>query len=299
LVSAAEQELAIAANVQRRIHRLHVEANLGTLACSWAVFWRILDERSQRKRLARAPARRFALRRSRRRSNCPFAVMLRFKSAPVAPLTGMPESSSALKALVAVARALRSSCARKPARRFLPCSAAAPDSPRAGAELGHRIGDRIVETPFSVLNSDVREGCIALEGQIGDRLAEVTVVVHDLIDRVAQGEEFLAVGGRRHLHFGHRQGITADGRKSGGSLRFGRQLRRRASRQLVEEQRDAVRELLASGGAFWALRDLQLAAHDQIVAVVEEKDCACQLCMSVERSRIRSLRNVRSWRRSL
>jgi hypothetical protein len=46
------------------------------------------------------------------------AVKLRFRRAPVAPPMGMPESSSALREVVAVVRALRSSCARNPARRF-------------------------------------------------------------------------------------------------------------------------------------------------------------------------------------
>ena len=41
--------------------------------------------------------------------------------------------------------------------------------------------------------------------------------------------------------------------------------------QLVDKQRNAVRELLFRGRPFWPLRDLQLAPLDQFVTVVGQE----------------------------
>ena len=77
------------------------------------------------------------------------------------------------------------------------------------AELGHGICDRIVET--AVQRTKLRDGerRIPLERQIGDRLAENSVVVNHLVDRVPQAEKVLSMSGGAHSHLRQGQRISA------------------------------------------------------------------------------------------
>ena len=138
------------------------------------------------------------------------AVRLRFRTAPVAPLMGMPDSSSARSERLPSARALRSSCARKPARRFSSalCWRASSES-RWKLNSVDGVGDRVVEA--AVQRPELRRGerGIALERQVGDGLAQVAVVVDDLVDRVAEREQVLAVRRGGHPHFGQGERIAA------------------------------------------------------------------------------------------
>jgi len=98
------------------------------------------------------------------------------------------------------------------------------------------------------------------------------VVVDDLIDRVTELEQLPAMGLGTHADLGQGQRIAA-GRPGDadafralvGFLCF------EGARQLVDEQRNAVRELLFRGRPFWPLRDLQLAPLDQFVTVVGQE----------------------------
>ena len=140
------------------------------------------------------------------------------------------------------------------------------------AELGDRVGDGVVQAAIEGAELVDRERRIALERQVGDGLAEVAVVVDDLVDGKAQLQQFLAVRGGAHAHFRQGEGIAARG--PGDAHAFGRFVglfRFQRSRQLVEEQRNAVRKLCSRGGSFRPLGDLVLAARDQLVAIVSQE----------------------------
>ena len=76
-------------------------------------------------------------------------------------------------------------------------------------ELGDCIGNGIVQTPIQGSELANRERGITLERQVGDRLAEVTVIVDDLIDRVTELEQLPAMGLGTHADLGQGQRIAA------------------------------------------------------------------------------------------
>src|SRR6476620_8768656 len=97
------------------------------------------------------------------------AVRLRFRTAPVAPLMGMPESSSARREVVAVARGVAQLVRQEPGAPVLLCTVLASQAGLAlETELGHGVGDGVVEA--AVQRPELRRGerGIALEREVGD-----------------------------------------------------------------------------------------------------------------------------------
>ena len=76
-------------------------------------------------------------------------------------------------------------------------------------ELGDSIRDGVVQAPIQGSEFIDGERHIPFERQVGDGLAEITVVVDDLIHGVPHLEEFLPVGSGRHPHFGQGQHVAA------------------------------------------------------------------------------------------
>jgi hypothetical protein len=71
------------------------------------------------------------------------------------------------------------------------------------------IGDRVVQAAIQRSKLGDRKGCVAIECQLGDRLTQITIVVHDLIDGKAQLQELLAMCRSADPDFGQRQRISA------------------------------------------------------------------------------------------
>jgi hypothetical protein len=113
---------------------------------------------------------------------------------------------------------------------------------------------------------------IALESQVGHRLAQVAIVMDDLVDGISKLQQLLAMRGGRHAHLGEHRRHTAGcpgnplaGRAFAGLIRLQR------LGELVQEHRNAVPELARRGRPPRPARHLLLAATDQLVAIVREK----------------------------
>ena len=89
--------------------------------------------------------------------------------------------------------------------------------------LGDGAGDGAVEAPFSRPKSSVLIGALGFHGELGDRLADVAVVVHHLRDRQPLEEQVVAVQER---------GLAdLEARRLSAAQRV---------HQLIQEERDAV-----------------------------------------------------------
>ena len=151
------------------------------------------------------------------------------------------------------------------------------------AELGDCRGDRVVQAPVQRAELVDAERRIPLRREVGDRLAEVTVVVDDLVDRVAERQQLPAMTGRgdRHLRAAGRldPGRTGDPQAVDGLALL---VRLERLPELIDEVRDPVLQLLFGRGPKGALGGLGLAARDQVVAVVRQE--AMHLCRAHHRN---------------
>lgn len=116
--------------------------------------------------------------------------------------------------------------------------------------LRHRAGDGVVETQVECLKVRGGDRGALLDRHLGDRLTHVSIVVDDLRDREALTQEVRAVLRRR----------SAD-----GTLVF--ELRLQRGRELIEEQRDAVLELVRGGPRCHASADARAATLDDLLPI--------------------------------
>ena len=148
-------------------------------------------------------------------------------------------------------------------------------------ELGDSVRDGVVQAPIQGSEFIDGERHIPFERQVGDGLAEIPVVVDDLIHGVPHLEEFLPVGGGCHPHLGQGERVAArrprDPKALGIVIGF---LRPQRSRELLQEQGNALGELLGGGGALGALLDLPPTSRDELVSVAGEKFVHGRLSMN-------------------
>jgi hypothetical protein len=85
-------------------------------------------------------------------------------------------------------------------------------------ELRDCVGDRVVETAVQRAELFDRERRVELDRQVGDGLAEIAVVVDDLVDGVAEVQELLAMGRGRHADLRQSRHVAA--RRSGDQDAF-------------------------------------------------------------------------------
>jgi hypothetical protein len=78
-----------------------------------------------------------------------------------------------------------------------------------GDELGHGIGDGVVEASVQRPELDDRERRVALDRQVGDGLAQVAVVMNHLVDGVAELQKLPAVRGRGDTDLGQLRHVAA------------------------------------------------------------------------------------------
>jgi hypothetical protein len=141
-----------------------------------------------------------------------------------------------------------------------------------GSELGHRVGNRIVQTAVQGAELIDRKRGIPLDGQVSDGLAQVPIVMNDLIDRVAEPQQFATVDGCRNAHLRKRRSVASGWTRyaqttCGVTVVLGRQ----GARQLVEEHRNAIQQLLTSGTPRRPQRNLVLTSLDEFVAIVQQE----------------------------
>ncbi len=139
-------------------------------------------------------------------------------------------------------------------------------------ELAHRVGDRVVKAAVERAELVDRERRVAFDGEVGDGLAEVAVVVHDGLHGEAESQQFPAMRGGAHADLRQR-GRVATRRAGNPDALVGQAelLGAEGAGELVEEHRDAVGELRGRGGASRALGHLCLASFDQVRAVVQQE----------------------------
>jgi len=96
--------------------------------------------------------------------------------------------------------------------------------------------------------------------------------VHDLVDGVAQVQQLVPVRRRRDADLGQRARVPAG--RTGNPPAF-RHVARffglERARQLLQEHRDAVGQLLRGGGPEGPERDLAFAAGDEFFSVVGQE----------------------------
>ena len=106
--------------------------------------------------------------------------------------------------------------------------------------------------------------------ELGDRLADVAVVVHDLLDAEPELQQVPAMRG----------GALADGglrvvTRPGGAIRSVRTLRLERGRKLRQEVRHPVLQLGRIDGRRRSAGDLGARARDELCSVVPEKLIEC------------------------
>ncbi|MBG6077089.1 hypothetical protein IWX85_002933 [Polaromonas sp. CG_9.11] len=146
-----------------------------------------------------------------------------------------------------------------------------------GAEFAHGIRNGIVQATVQGSVFVDAERRIPLEGQVGDGLAEVAIVMHDLVHTVAKVQQRLAMRRRSDPHFRQPRDIAA---RRAGNLKADAvfivllgfqcpgQLVNWSTGQLVDEHRDAVFQLLHGSGPLWSFGDFFDAPGNQVVAIV-------------------------------
>lgn len=113
-----------------------------------------------------------------------------------------------------------------------------------GAELGHGIGDCIVETTIERAELVDGEGGVALDGEVRDGLTKVAVVMNNLVDGVPELHERMPVRRRRDAYLGQRRAVASC--RAGNPRAFHNVplfLGQERSCQLLQEHRDSVSEL--------------------------------------------------------
>ena len=121
------------------------------------------------------------------------------------------------------------------------------------AELGDRIGNGVVQAPIQGPELFDMERCVPLVGQLGDGLAEVSVVMNHLLDSEPEGQEGPAVSRGGHADLRQRERIPA--RRPGdsdGDIVDSGLFRDERAYELLEKQRDAVGKLFVGGTAVGA-----------------------------------------------
>lgn len=63
------------------------------------------------------------------------------------------------------------------------------------SKLGHCVNDRVVQEAIEGTELVDRKRSVTLESEVGDGLAQVPVVMNDLVYRVAEPEQFAAMNG--------------------------------------------------------------------------------------------------------
>jgi hypothetical protein len=137
------------------------------------------------------------------------------------------------------------------------------------AELHYSVGDRIVQTPVQGPKFIDRKGRVAFDCQVCNGLAKVAIVVYHLVDGEPQLEEAFAVRGSTDTDLGQRCRITSRGAGNAETLaNVTLDFRLEGSRELFQEQRNAIGKLLGGGSPSGPLRDFCLAPRNQLLAVV-------------------------------
>jgi hypothetical protein len=136
------------------------------------------------------------------------------------------------------------------------------------AEFGNRFRDGVVET--SVESLEFRDGdrSLLLDGELSRRLAEVSIVADNLVDRKATLKQFASMpcgaGGQPECHV-MRSSVRRLADRA-GSLLPAQHLD-----QLRQEQRDAVVHLACGRAMRGPLGNLRAAAFDELRTIVFEE----------------------------
>lgn len=75
-------------------------------------------------------------------------------------------------------------------------------------EPGDGVGDRVVKTSIQGSELVDRKRSVALDRQIGDGLAQIAIVVHDLVNSEAEAQQNLPVSRGAHPHFRQRKNVA-------------------------------------------------------------------------------------------
>ena len=141
-----------------------------------------------------------------------------------------------------------------------------------GIELGGGDGDGVVETAVEGAEFIVGKRRAYLDGEIGDGLAKIAVIVHDLFDGETVLQELAAMLLRAQSHFGQ-AGLGAAGR-TGHALAFpwlGRFLGLKGPDDLVEKEGDAEVELGFGGFGRGPARYFHSAALDELAPIFRQE----------------------------
>lgn len=140
-------------------------------------------------------------------------------------------------------------------------------------ELQHGVRDGVVEAPVQRAELIDRKGGVALERQVRDGLAKVAIVVNDLVHRIPQRQQTCAVCGRAHADLGEDRRVAACGSGDADALPvIPGLLRLQRSDELVQDHRDAVRELGFASGSPGSCRNFRRASRDQLGTVVGQEN---------------------------
>lgn len=115
------------------------------------------------------------------------------------------------------------------------------------AEFRHRIGDRVIEAAVQGPKLINLERHVSLEGQVGDRLAQVAVIVDHLVNGEPQCEQLAAMLGRGDAHLGQSWSTAGRPRNFPAFHRLARLLYAQGSYQLIKKHRYTVLELWFRG----------------------------------------------------
>lgn len=140
------------------------------------------------------------------------------------------------------------------------------------AEFGDRVRDGVVKATIERSKLVDQERRVAFERQVRHGLAQVAIVMHDLVDGVIEREERLAM--RCGCHADFRQGGPIASRRAGNSyagMRVAIALRFQRLDQLLEKHWNTVRQLFCRRIARRTPGDLDRAAGDQVSAIIFEK----------------------------
>jgi hypothetical protein len=139
------------------------------------------------------------------------------------------------------------------------------------SEFGDGIGDRVVQTPVERSKLVDRNRHLVLERKLGDRLAKITVVVDDLVDRVPLPQQLGPVQGGTCADFGERGRPVGLSRDCSALERVGGLLDLQRPDELIQEKRNAVFEFGWSRLWGQAEGDLGAATVDKLVSAAGKK----------------------------
>src|SRR5579862_3978768 len=124
--------------------------------------------------------------------------------------------------------------------------------------LAHRFRDGVVEAEIERLELGRGNGRLLLDGELGDRLADVSVIVNDLPHGDPLEQEVVAVPAR-----GLTERIVVD--------HIGRPRQPQRIAELVQKYRDPVRKLVIACGWARSGTDTRMRARDNRVTVRQDK----------------------------